>query len=42
MCRCVIDAFQLGHAKSSTLPREAFLGHPKRESFEVILDTALK
>jgi heme-degrading monooxygenase HmoA len=34
------EAFQRGHAKSGTLPREAFSGHSKLESFEVILDTA--
>ena len=34
------DAFQKGHAKSGTLPHEAFRGRPKLESFEVILDTA--
>jgi heme-degrading monooxygenase HmoA len=34
------EAFQKGHAKSGTLPREAFLGHSKLETFEVILDTA--
>jgi heme-degrading monooxygenase HmoA len=34
------EAFQRGHAKSGTLPREAFLGHSKLETFEVILDTA--
>ena len=34
------EAFQRGHSKSGTLPREAFLGHGKLESFEVILDTA--
>jgi heme-degrading monooxygenase HmoA len=33
------EAFQRGHAKSGTLPREAFSGHSKLESFEVILDT---
>lgn len=32
--------FKKGHAQSGTLPREAFLGHSKLESFEVILDTA--
>ncbi len=36
------DAFKLGHAKSGTLPSEAFMGHPKLESFEVILDTELR
>lgn len=34
------EAFKKGHAQSGTLPREAFLGHSKLESFEVILDTA--
>jgi heme-degrading monooxygenase HmoA len=34
------EAFQKGHAKSGTLPRQAFLGHSKLETFEVILDTA--
>jgi heme-degrading monooxygenase HmoA len=34
------EAFQKGHAKSGTLPRETFLGHSKLESFEVILDTS--
>jgi heme-degrading monooxygenase HmoA len=33
------EAFQKGHAKSSTLPREAFSGPSKLESFDVILDT---
>ena len=36
------DAFKLGHSKSGTLPSEAFLGHPKLEGFEVILDTELR
>jgi heme-degrading monooxygenase HmoA len=36
------DAFQKGHARSGTLPPEAFRGHAKLESFEVILDTALE
>ncbi len=35
------EAFQKGHAKSGTLPREAFLGQSKLETFEVILDTGL-
>ncbi len=30
------DAFKQGHAKSGTLPREAFLGHPKLEVYEII------
>lgn len=34
------DAFRKGHAKSGTLPQEAFAGRSKLESFEVILDTA--
>jgi heme-degrading monooxygenase HmoA len=33
------EAFRLGHAKSGTLPPEAFRGHSKLESFDVILDT---
>ena len=41
MCQCVTDAFQKGHAKSGTLPHDAFKGHSKLESFDVILDTAL-
>jgi heme-degrading monooxygenase HmoA len=36
------DAFKKGHARSGTLPQEAFLGRSKLESFEVILDTALE
>lgn len=35
------EAFQKGHARSGTLPREAFLGQSKLETFEVILDTSL-
>lgn len=34
------DAFKKGHARSGTLPKEAFNGSVKLESFEVILDTA--
>ena len=34
------DAFKKGHAKSGTLPHDAFRGHAKLESFEVILDTS--
>jgi heme-degrading monooxygenase HmoA len=34
------EEFKGGHAKSSTLPSEAFLGHPKLERFEVIQTTA--
>lgn len=30
------DEFKQGHARSGTLPREAFLGHPKLEVHEVI------
>lgn len=33
------DAFKEGHARSSTLPRDAFLGHPKVEISEVIQST---
>ena len=33
------EAFQKGHAKSGTLPHEAFRERAKLESFEVILDT---
>jgi heme-degrading monooxygenase HmoA len=34
------DAFQKGHARSGSLPREAFRGRSQLESFEVILDTS--
>lgn len=34
------EAFQKGHAKSGTLPHDAFRGRAKLESFEVILDTS--
>ena len=34
------DAFKKGHARSGTLPHEAFKGRPKLESFEVVLDSA--
>jgi heme-degrading monooxygenase HmoA len=34
------DAFKKGHARSGSLPPEAFLGHAKLESFEVVLDSA--
>lgn len=34
------DAFQKGHAKSGSLPHDAFRGRNQLESFEVILDTA--
>jgi heme-degrading monooxygenase HmoA len=30
------EEFKQGHAQSGTLPREAFLGHPKLETFQVI------
>ena len=33
------EAFQKGHARSGTLPQEAFRGRSQLESFEVILDT---
>lgn len=33
-------AFKEGHARSSTLPPEAFTGHPKLEMYEVIQSTA--
>ncbi|MCB0197038.1 MAG: antibiotic biosynthesis monooxygenase [Anaerolineae bacterium] len=36
------DAFKKGHAKSGTLPHDAFKGHSELESFEVILDTGLE
>lgn len=36
------DAFKRGHARSGTLPEETFQGHGKLETFEIILDTALK
>lgn len=41
MCQCGTNAFQKGQAKSGTLPLEAFLGRPKLENFEVILDTGV-
>lgn len=34
------DEFKQGHARSGTLPKETFLGHPKLEIFEVISSTA--
>ena len=34
------ESFQRGHARSGSLPREAFAGQAKLESFEVVLDTA--
>lgn len=33
------DAFKKGHAKSGTLPKEAFSGQSHLESYEVFLDT---
>lgn len=33
------DEFKQGHAASSTLPRETFLGRPTLETFEVIQAT---
>lgn len=33
------DAFKEGHAKSGTLPREAFLGHPTLEMHEIVQST---
>jgi len=33
------EEFKEGHAKSGTLPREAFLGHPKIEIHEIIQQT---
>jgi len=33
------EAFKEGHAKSGTLPREAFLGHPTLEMHEIIQST---
>jgi heme oxygenase (mycobilin-producing) len=34
------EEFKQGHAQSGTLPREAFLDHPKLEVFEVVQSTA--
>lgn len=34
------EAFQRGHARSGTLPREAFRGVSKLERYELILDSA--
>ncbi|MDR7578292.1 MAG: antibiotic biosynthesis monooxygenase, partial [Armatimonadota bacterium] len=34
------EAFQRGHARSGTLPREAFRGPSKLERYELILDSA--
>lgn len=34
------EAFKEGHARSGTLPPDAFLGHPKLETFDVIQSTA--
>lgn len=36
------EAFQRGHARSSTLPREAFRGVSKLERYELILDSAVE
>jgi len=33
------EAFQKGHARSGSLPREAFRGRNQLESFEIVLDT---
>ncbi len=33
------DAFKKGHAKSGTLPKDAFSGQSHLETFEVFLDT---
>ncbi|MCS7236359.1 MAG: antibiotic biosynthesis monooxygenase [Armatimonadota bacterium] len=33
------EAFQRGHARSGTLPREAFRGPSKLECYELILDS---
>jgi len=35
------EAFIKGHARSGSLPKEAFRGPSKLESFEIILDTDL-
>jgi heme oxygenase (mycobilin-producing) len=34
------DEFKEGHARSGSLPPEAFSGHPKLEVFDVILRSA--
>jgi heme-degrading monooxygenase HmoA len=34
--------FKEGHARSGTLPREAFRGHSRLETYEVFSDSALK
>jgi heme-degrading monooxygenase HmoA len=34
------DAFRHGHARSGTLPREAFRGQSRLEMFEAFLDSA--
>jgi len=34
------EAFQRGHARSGTLPREAFAGPSKLERYELLLDSA--
>jgi len=36
------EAFQRGHARSGTLPREAFRGVSKLERYELILDSAVE
>ena len=36
------DAFKKGHARSGSLPKEAFAGRNKLEAFEVVSDTDLK
>ena len=33
------EAFRKGHARSGTLPKEAFLGQARLETYEIILDT---
>lgn len=34
------EEFKDGHARSGTLPKETFNGHPKLETFEVIQSTS--
>lgn len=34
------DEFKQGHANSGTLPQDTFLGHPKLETYDVIMSTA--
>ena len=34
------DEFKQGHAQAGRLPREAYLGHPKLETFEVVTAAA--